>query len=147
MIIDYIKNQQEHHKKVSFKEEYRKLLEENGIKIDERYFRSIQLLQSCSAHIFNDHGFHPRLFKYDPFRVRSYICSISTGFTRGYSNMTLSGSEAIPAHIHGFHPRLFKYDPFRVRSYTCSIATGFTRGYSDVTLSGSGVPSLLYPWV
>lgn len=38
MIIDYIKDQQDHHKKFSFVEEYRKLLEENGIKIDERYF-------------------------------------------------------------------------------------------------------------
>jgi REP element-mobilizing transposase RayT len=38
MIIEYIKNQQDHHKKYSFNEEYRKLLEENGIQIDERYF-------------------------------------------------------------------------------------------------------------
>ena len=38
MIINYIKNQQEHHKKVSFMEEYRKLLKEHEIKIDERYF-------------------------------------------------------------------------------------------------------------
>ncbi len=37
-IIDYIKNQREHHKKVSFEEEYRKFLIENGIEIDERYF-------------------------------------------------------------------------------------------------------------
>ena len=38
MIINYIINQQEHHKKVSFAEEYRKLLEEHEIKIDEKYF-------------------------------------------------------------------------------------------------------------
>ena len=38
IIINYIINQQEHHKKVSFVEEYRKLLKEHGIKIDERYF-------------------------------------------------------------------------------------------------------------
>ena len=38
MIINYIKNQQEHHRKVSFAEEYKKLLEEHGIKIDERFF-------------------------------------------------------------------------------------------------------------
>lgn len=37
-IIDYIKNQKEHHKTVSFEEEYRNFLVENGIEIDERYF-------------------------------------------------------------------------------------------------------------
>ncbi len=37
-IIDYIMNQKEHHKKVSFEEEYRQFLIENGIDIDERYF-------------------------------------------------------------------------------------------------------------
>ncbi len=37
-IIDYIKNQKEHHKKLSFEEEYRQFLIENGIVIDERYF-------------------------------------------------------------------------------------------------------------
>ncbi len=37
-IIDYIKNQKEHHKKISFEEEYRQFLIENGIDIDERYF-------------------------------------------------------------------------------------------------------------
>lgn len=37
-IIEYIKNQQEHHQKESFEDEYRRLLEEQGVKIDERYF-------------------------------------------------------------------------------------------------------------
>ncbi len=37
-LIDYIKNQQEHHRKKSFEEEYRNLLIESGIKIDERFF-------------------------------------------------------------------------------------------------------------
>jgi putative transposase len=37
-IINYIKNQQEHHKQTSFIEEYRKLIEEHGIHIDEKYF-------------------------------------------------------------------------------------------------------------
>lgn len=37
-IINYIKNQKEHHKKVTFEEELRALLIENGIEIDERYF-------------------------------------------------------------------------------------------------------------
>jgi len=38
MIINYIKKQQEHHKKISFIDEYRKLLEEHGIEVDEKYF-------------------------------------------------------------------------------------------------------------
>lgn len=37
-VITYIKNQREHHKTENFKEEYRKLIEENGIEIDERFF-------------------------------------------------------------------------------------------------------------
>jgi len=38
MIINYIKNQKEHHKTVSFEEEYRQFLIDNGVEIDERYF-------------------------------------------------------------------------------------------------------------
>jgi len=37
-LINYIKNQQEHHKKRTFEEEYRSLLLKSGIKIDERFF-------------------------------------------------------------------------------------------------------------
>jgi len=37
-LIEYIKNQQEHHKTVTFEEEYHKLLLENGIIPDEKYF-------------------------------------------------------------------------------------------------------------
>lgn len=37
-IIEYIKNQKKHHKKLSFREEYRRFLEENGITPDEMYF-------------------------------------------------------------------------------------------------------------
>ena len=37
-IIDYIKSQKEHHKKVTLEEEYRYLLLQNGINPDERYF-------------------------------------------------------------------------------------------------------------
>ncbi|KMQ68655.1 transposase [Chryseobacterium koreense] len=37
-LIEYIKNQREHHKTESFEEEYRRLIEENGIVIDEQYF-------------------------------------------------------------------------------------------------------------
>ena len=36
-IINYINNQQQHHKKWSFLEEYRKLLQEYSIVFDERY--------------------------------------------------------------------------------------------------------------
>lgn len=38
VIINYIKEQEEHHKAYSFKEEYRQLLKENHIEIDERFF-------------------------------------------------------------------------------------------------------------
>lgn len=37
-LIDYVKGQQEHHRKKTFEEEYRSLLLESGIRIDERYF-------------------------------------------------------------------------------------------------------------
>ena len=37
-LIMYLKGQEEHHRKVTFEEEYRKLLLEAGIKTDERYF-------------------------------------------------------------------------------------------------------------
>jgi putative transposase len=37
-LIDYIMNQKEHHYRKSFEEEYRSLLLESGIEIDERYF-------------------------------------------------------------------------------------------------------------
>jgi len=37
MIIDYIKNQKEHHKTEAFYDEYKRLLTENGIEFDEKY--------------------------------------------------------------------------------------------------------------
>jgi len=37
-LINYIKNQQEHHKRISFEDEYRKLLLECGINPDEKFF-------------------------------------------------------------------------------------------------------------
>ncbi len=37
-LIDYINNQQEHHRKKTFEQEYRNLLQISGIKIDERFF-------------------------------------------------------------------------------------------------------------
>ncbi|HPT31347.1 MAG TPA: IS200/IS605 family transposase [Prolixibacteraceae bacterium] len=37
MIVNYIKKQKEHHKKVTFEDEYRALLKEQGIVWDERY--------------------------------------------------------------------------------------------------------------
>jgi REP element-mobilizing transposase RayT len=36
-LIKYIKGQEEHHRRTTFVEEYRKLLEEAGIEFDERY--------------------------------------------------------------------------------------------------------------
>jgi len=36
-LIDYIKNQEEHHKYYTFREEYIKLLREQGIEFDEKY--------------------------------------------------------------------------------------------------------------
>ena len=38
MLIEYIKNQQVHHKTMTFEDEYRQLLSEAGITPDERYF-------------------------------------------------------------------------------------------------------------
>jgi putative transposase len=37
-LIEYIKTQEEHHKKITFEEEYRKILLESGITPDEKYF-------------------------------------------------------------------------------------------------------------
>jgi hypothetical protein len=37
-LLDYIRNEAEHHKKRSFEEEYRSLIIQSGIKIDEKYF-------------------------------------------------------------------------------------------------------------
>ena len=37
MIINYIKNQKEHHKTENFHDEYKRLLIENGIEFDEKY--------------------------------------------------------------------------------------------------------------
>jgi putative transposase len=38
ILIEYIKNQQKHHVTESFENEYRRLIEEAGIQIDETYF-------------------------------------------------------------------------------------------------------------
>lgn len=38
MIINYIKNQKEHHRSENFYDEYKRLLIENGIEFDEKYF-------------------------------------------------------------------------------------------------------------
>ena len=38
MIVNYITHQKEHHQKLTFVEEYRAFLQENGVTIDERYF-------------------------------------------------------------------------------------------------------------
>ncbi len=36
-LIEYVKNQEEHHKRITFKEEYIELLRECGIEFDEKY--------------------------------------------------------------------------------------------------------------
>lgn len=36
-LIEYVKNQDEHHKRVSFREELIELLKEHGIEFDEKY--------------------------------------------------------------------------------------------------------------
>ena len=36
-LIEYIKRQQEHHRRESFDDEYRRLLEEAGIEFEEKY--------------------------------------------------------------------------------------------------------------
>ena len=36
-VVAYVRNQQEHHKKVSFEEELKQLLERHGIEYDDRY--------------------------------------------------------------------------------------------------------------
>jgi putative transposase len=36
-LIKYIKNQEEHHKKITFEDEYRALLKEHGIEFEEKY--------------------------------------------------------------------------------------------------------------
>lgn len=38
MIVGYIMRQKEHHHKVTFAQEYRSFLEENGVVVDERYY-------------------------------------------------------------------------------------------------------------
>ena len=38
MLVNYIKNQKEHHKKVSFRDELLGLLSESGVEVDMRYF-------------------------------------------------------------------------------------------------------------
>ena len=38
MVVNYIKNQKEHHKRVSFREEFLVLLKESGVEVDMKYF-------------------------------------------------------------------------------------------------------------
>jgi hypothetical protein len=38
-IIEYIKNQEEHHKRVGFIDEFKALLREAGIEFDEKYLQ------------------------------------------------------------------------------------------------------------
>jgi hypothetical protein len=36
--VNYIRNQKKHHSKQTFEEEYRKVIEENGVHIDDEFF-------------------------------------------------------------------------------------------------------------
>jgi hypothetical protein len=36
-VVEYIKKQENHHKNISFKDEFRKLLERHGLEYDEKY--------------------------------------------------------------------------------------------------------------
>ena len=38
MVVNYIKSQKEHHKRVSFREEFLVLLKESGVEVDMKYF-------------------------------------------------------------------------------------------------------------
>ena len=63
-LIEYVKNQEEHHKTKSFREEIKELLIEQGIEFDEKYLLwNIQPLRGCEAlHSYSDTGFYPALF-------------------------------------------------------------------------------------
>jgi REP element-mobilizing transposase RayT len=37
-LIEYVKNQQQHHQKTTFEDEYKRLISESGLDIDERFF-------------------------------------------------------------------------------------------------------------
>jgi hypothetical protein len=36
-VVDYIRNQEDHHRKISFEQEYRMLLKKHGIEFDPKY--------------------------------------------------------------------------------------------------------------
>lgn len=36
-VVDYIRNQEDHHRKVAFQDEYRKFLEKHHVEYDEKY--------------------------------------------------------------------------------------------------------------
>jgi putative transposase len=38
ILIEYVKNQEEHHRKITSKQEYREILNEQGVSFDEKYF-------------------------------------------------------------------------------------------------------------
>lgn len=71
MITNYIKNQQEHHKEVSFYDELRRILKEQGIDVIENYFLStrIQPLRGCCFISGIFHGRCQWLFNLSSFRA------------------------------------------------------------------------------
>jgi putative transposase len=77
-LIEYIKDQEEHHRQVLFQEEFKKLLTDAGIDFDERYLvcQSVRPLQG-RWELRRDHGFR--------------FGAVAPYFTRGYSHLTALG--------------------------------------------------------
>ena len=71
-IINYIKNQKEHHKTESSFDEYKRLLIENGIDFDIKYLYNLTPKYSTPLGLL-------------------HLCYVTTGCTRGYFDLTLSG--------------------------------------------------------
>jgi len=89
-----------------------------------------------------------------PFRARLIVyCYYSTGYTRGYNSIALSGLE----HLFNRDPKIRKirfilpirvqeirefvaikiFRPFRARLVVCCYySTGYTRGFNSIALSG-----------
>lgn len=54
IVVKYILNQKEHHRKKTFREEYLKFLEEYAVNFDERYIFSFQDIGSNEIESSND---------------------------------------------------------------------------------------------
>jgi hypothetical protein len=60
-IIGYIENQKEHHRKVSFQDEYRDLLRRSGIDFDEQYVWDCRVIVRPDGALGQSTANHPRL--------------------------------------------------------------------------------------